>query len=250
MSRSTHSAPQSKGFALKQADGQIDLPAKFLKDIPGWDSDKGWNIAEGYKHGHLNIHLHIGVVGKRPQGVLEFAALDGARVKTSTSHLPLHPNRREVNLGHGDEGDGVLCRVRELAKSAELVIATGVGVPSRVDLKPFKELVQRRRVSRIILNPLGEVGRMAPDGEVNFPRLATAHKIAGGANGVIGGVFDLPQGISGELSELIRQGGYDQLELFALGVRVYLSEHGVRFTAEGFLANGIEILDVCVRPAQ
>jgi hypothetical protein len=71
-----------------------------------------------------------------------------------------------------------------------------------------------------------------------------------GASRVVQGVFDVPEGVTGELANLIRDSGHSELQEYISGLRIGLEYGRIGVTAEKGMARGLKALKVFVRPTQ
>lgn len=217
------------------------------------------NFAERYEAGDLQIHLHLGTLPADPDGELLFRAIPQA----DPVRLPAHEDLMErtcvfeggnVKPRNGRQGDGVLRCIRKLAESDKLVTASGVAIPSGVWLKAPESVVESRWITRrnLTLRYVPELGlkvvRVGCDGKMEVADVAARDHPRGGASGVVESVFDVPEGVTGELANFIRHDGHSKLEEYVSGLRISIEHRRIGVAVEKGLTGGIKALNLFARP--
>jgi hypothetical protein len=213
------------------------------------------NFSEAYKNGDLEICLPIGSCAEKPDGELVIRVVPTMRVELDQAPGDLGANER--CLTPGAESDSMFGGVCQLAESAEIVTASGVSVPSGVWLEGAKNRVQDPWVSWLSFSL-----RNAGDSGVQVVGMGTERKVEivdlvgaegdpnSGTSGVVQGMFDVPEGVTGELAKLIRNGGYAKLREFVAGLRIVLTEESVGAAFNEPLAGGVQVFGVFACPTE
>jgi hypothetical protein len=116
--------------------------------------------------------------------------------------------------------------------------------------------VQQRGIfkSRALLNGSLERGikviQVASDRKVNVDILSTSSGHDGSACGMVKSVLDVPEGVTGELANLVRNGGHLELEQCLSGLRIELSSERIGIISEKSFTCGLKALDVFVSPTK
>jgi len=149
----------------------------------------------------------------------------------------------------GSEGGGMLACVRHLVEGHKNVMAAGIAVPSRVWLKAPEKSVKLRRIFPVSVGELGSqvIGMTAPR-EMDILGNRSGDCDNGRLSRVVQSVFEIPQGVTGELAELIRHRGYADLEQFVRRLRVVLYDRRIWVCSEINLSDGIKLLGVFTSP--
>lgn len=123
----------ARNLGLNVGDHAGDDVGKLLQHMPGRMALQHINVAELYKAGKLQVHLHLGTFDEKPDGELLFRAIPPIRpnLNEPTAELEL----LEEKIDCGLQCDGVFAGVGHLIQGHKDVVASGVGVPSRVWLK-------------------------------------------------------------------------------------------------------------------
>ena len=236
-------------LALNGINNPSDRFGEALKHFPSRVPLERLDFAELYKSGDLYIHLCIGALPEKPQGELLFQAVPTVGVEANQTTRP--PELIQGGSSGGTQDDGMFACVRHLIQSDKTVIASGVTVPSRVWLKAPEKVVQNRRIFSISMGELGvEVIGVGDPGEIgvlNWGRSSNSKDC--GVGSVIQGVFEVPDGVTGELAQSIRNFGYGNLYEYVSALQVVLLDKRIGVSSEVSLSAGVKLLSIFTSPS-